>query len=157
MNNYPKADFILRVGPWSLAAVGSAFLAVGISFLLRAAVAEFGGTLYFATYFPSVLVVSVFAGVPAGVLTVALTTVLVWWAYLPPSFEFGPLSRNDLANIVTFWLSAVLIVTLAHTYRKTLRSALKGEEARELLIREQSWSRLSEQNLRVDKWSVCRG
>ncbi|MGY3079527.1 hypothetical protein ACVWZZ_005935 [Bradyrhizobium sp. LM6.10] len=23
--------------------------------------------------------------------------------------------------------------------------------------RRQSWSRLSEQNLRVDKWSVCRG
>jgi two-component sensor histidine kinase len=136
MKNYPKPDFILRVRPWSLAAVGSAFLAVGISSLLRAAIAEFGGTLYFAPYFPAVLVVSVFAGVPAAVLTVALTTVLVWWAYLSPSFEFGPLSRNDLANIATFWISAALIVTLAHIYRKTLTSALKGEEARELLIRE---------------------
>jgi len=27
---------------------------------------------------------------------------------------------------------------------------------RKLGVRPQSWSRLSEQNLRVDKWSVCR-
>ena len=98
--------------------------------------AGFGATLYFATYFPAVLVVSVFAGVPAGVLTVALTTMVVWWAYLPPSFEFGPLRGIDYANIATFWISAALIVCLAHVYRKTLASALKGDKARELLIGE---------------------
>jgi hypothetical protein len=78
--------------------------------------AEFGATLYFATYFPAVLVVSVFAGVPAGVLTVALTTIVVWWAYMPRSFEFSPLRNSDYANIATFWISAGLILLLAHVY-----------------------------------------
>jgi two-component sensor histidine kinase len=98
--------------------------------------AEFGATLYFAPYFPAVLVVSVFAGIPAGVLTVALTTIVVWWAYIPSSLEFGPLRGSDYANIVTFWISAGLILLLAQVYRKTLASILKSEKTRELLIGE---------------------
>lgn len=136
MNNYPKADFILRLRPWSFSAFFSAFLAVAVSTALRTILTEFGATLYFATYFPAVLVVSVLAGVPSGILTVALTTMVVWWAYLPPSFEFGSLRGIDYANIATFWISSALIVLLAHVYRKTLASALKGEKARELLIGE---------------------
>lgn len=136
MNNYPKANFVLRLRPWSFSAFSSAFVAVGISTALRMMLAEFGATLYFATYFPAVLVVSVLAGVPAGVLSVALTTMVVWWAYIPPSFEFGPLRGNDYANIATFCISAGLIILLAHVYRKTLASALKSEKARELLIGE---------------------
>lgn len=136
VNNYPKASFVLQLRPWSLAAFFLALLAVGVSTALRMVLAEFGATLYFAAYFPAVLVVSVLAGIPAAVLSMVLTILVVWWAFMPPPFQFGPLRGNDYANIAAFWISAGLIVFLAHVYRKTLTSTLKAEKARELLIGE---------------------
>ena len=135
--NYRSAvNFILRMGPWSVQALLIAAAAVGVATALRGIVTVFGATLFFATYTPAVLFTAVLVGIPGGVLAVLLTTVVAWWAYFPPAFEFSPLTGTQLANLGTFWLSSVLIIGLAQLYRKTLLSLLESEDARELLIRE---------------------
>ena len=98
--------------------------------------AHFGATLFFATYFPAVLVVAVFAGLPGAVLVTALTTAIAWWAYFPPAFEFGQLGGTQIANLATFWISAALIIWLAQVYRQTVKTLLDTERRREILIGE---------------------
>ena len=98
--------------------------------------AHFGATLFFATYFPAVLVVAVFAGLPGAVLVTALTTAIAWWAYFPSAFEFGQLGGTQIANLATFWISAALIIWLAQVYRQTVKTLLDTERRRELLIGE---------------------
>ena len=113
-----NASWVLRIRPWSLYALLLALLSVGASTVLRMIFAQFGATLFFATYFPAVLVVAVFAGVPGAVLVTALTTVIAWWAYFPPAVEFGVFTGTQIANLATFWLSAALIIWLAQVYRQ---------------------------------------
>jgi len=98
--------------------------------------AQLGATLFFATYTPAVLFVAVLTGIPGAVLVVLLTTVIAWWAYFTPAFEFSPLSDTQIANLGTFWFSAALIIWFSQLYRKTLMSLLDSERARELLIGE---------------------
>ena len=131
-----NASWVLRIRPWSLYALLLALLSVGASTGLRMIFAQFGATLFFATYFPAVLVVAVFAGVPGAVLVTALTTVIAWWAYFPPAFEFGLFTGTQIANLATFWLSAALIIWLAQVYRQTVTTLLETQRARELLIGE---------------------
>ena len=136
MNYHRNATRVLRIRPWSAHALLLALLSLVVSTGLRMILAQFGATLFFATYFPAVLVVAVFAGIPGGVLVTALTTFFAWWAYFPPAFEFGPLRSTDIANIATFWISAALIIWLSQVYRQTVAALLKTEQARELLVRE---------------------
>lgn len=128
--------YVLRIREWSVQALLWAVLAVAVSTALRIVLAEFGATLYFATFFPSILVVAVFAGTPAAILATVLTAIIVWWTFIPPQFEFGPLRPSDVANFATFLLSAGSMILLAHVFRKTLAALLKSEQARELLIGE---------------------
>jgi hypothetical protein len=34
------------------------------------------------------------AGVPAGTFTAGFTVPIVWWAFMPPQFEFNPLTQS---------------------------------------------------------------
>jgi hypothetical protein len=129
-------SYVLRIREWSGQAFLWALLAVGISTGLRIILAEFGATLYFATFFPTILLVAVFAGTPAAILSSALTALIVWWAFIPPQYEFAPLRITDVANFATFLLSVRSIIVLAHVFRTTLSSLLKSEQSRELLIAE---------------------
>jgi two-component sensor histidine kinase len=131
-----NANWVLRIRPWSLHALLLAVLSVGASTGLRMIFAQFGATLFFAPYFPAVLIVAVFAGLPGAVLVTALTTVIAWLAYFQPAFEFSQLSGTQIANLATFWLSAVLVIWFAQVYRKTVTTLLDTERARELLIGE---------------------
>jgi two-component sensor histidine kinase len=131
-----NASWVLRIRPWSLHALLLALLSLVVSTGLKMIFAQFGATLFFATYFPGVLVVAVFAGVPGAVLVTAVTTVIVWWAYFPPAFQSGQLSGTQIANLASFWLSAALIIWFSHIYRMTVASLVQSEQARELLVRE---------------------
>jgi hypothetical protein len=136
VNYRSNVSYVLRIRPWSLHALLFVFLAVGISVALRIILAQFGATLFFATHFPAVLIVAIFIGIPGAVLAVALTTVIAWWAYFPPPFEFNQLRSTDIANIATFWMSSALIIWLSHVYRTTLANLAHSEQSRELLIAE---------------------
>lgn len=114
-------DVILRVRPWS----PSAFLAAVLAIVLAASVQEvfvaLGARLYFASFFPAILVASLVAGAPAGVFATLLTIPVVWWTFLPPHFQFEPLSSDDYERFVMFALGSALMVSFANLWREAIR------------------------------------
>ena len=87
-------EYILRLRPWS----PPAFLAATAILALAASIQEmlviFGTPLYFAAFFPAILLASLVAGAPAGIFAMLLTIPIVWWAFMPPYFEFSPLTTQ---------------------------------------------------------------
>jgi hypothetical protein len=114
-------DVILRVRPWS----PSAFLAAAVAITVAAAVQELfvilGAKLYFAAFFPAILIASMLAGAPAGIFATLLTIPVVWWAFMPPHFEFEPLSTDEYHNIAMFVLGSALVISFANLWREALR------------------------------------
>jgi K+-sensing histidine kinase KdpD len=87
----------------------------------RALLAEFGMSLYFATFFPAILVTALLAGIPAAAFTTLSSVVIVWWAFIPPAFEFSPLTRGELHTMTLFLLSTALLIWFGHLCRTGLR------------------------------------
>lgn len=98
--------------------------------------AVFGPTLQFATYFPAVLVASLFGGAVAGLVSIPLSIMAVWWAILAPVYVFGPLRPMDYANFTLFTLASLLIVWLAASHRRALHRLEQNEQERMLLVGE---------------------
>lgn len=127
---------VLRVPSWSLAALGIAMLGVALATLVRAFFGSFGANLPFAPFFPAILIVSVFAGAAAGVLSMVLSLLVVWWAFIPPGLSFGRPGVTDYGNVMLFLFSASAIVLLSHLYRQALGSLLQREAETRLLVSE---------------------
>jgi two-component sensor histidine kinase len=96
----------------------------------------FGPTLPFATFFPAVLVSALFGGAVAGVLSIGLSILAVWWAFTRPFYEFEPITPVLAANFFLFAFSGLLMVWLAVNHRRLLTSLAEKEEERKLLVRE---------------------
>jgi len=113
-------NVILRVRPWS----PSAFLAALLMIVLAATIQEmftvFGATFYFAAFFPAILVASILAGAPAGIFATLLTIPIVWWAFMPPYFQFQPLTSDDYHRFAMFVLGSALVISFANLYREAL-------------------------------------
>ncbi|HEY3792527.1 MAG TPA: DUF4118 domain-containing protein [Bradyrhizobium sp.] len=115
-----NADYLFRLKPWSLSTFALALLALLLATTMQAILTSFGSTLQFATFFPAILVASLLAGAPAGIFTAALTIPIVWWGFMPPHFEFNPLTPADCNNFVLFLLSNSLVIWITHLYREAL-------------------------------------
>ena len=113
-------EYILQLRPWS----PRAFLAATVILALAAGIQEmlvvFGAPLYFASFFPAVLLASFVAGAPAGIYAMVLTVPLVWWAFMPPYFQFAPLSPDEYDRIVMFVLGSSLVISFANLCREAL-------------------------------------
>ena len=113
-------EYILRLRPWS----PPAFLAATAILALAASIQEmlviFGTPLYFAAFFPAILLASLGAGAPAGIFAMVLTIPIVWWAFMPPYFEFSPLSTEEYDRIVMFLLGSSLVISFANLCREAL-------------------------------------
>jgi hypothetical protein len=64
----------------------------------------------FAAFFPAVFAAGFIAGRPAGAFAAALAIPLVWWMFLLPAFDFGPLTPGDSDEIKIFLLGSILLV-----------------------------------------------
>lgn len=115
-----NTDYLLKLRPWSLSAFAMALLAVALAAALQETFASFGTTLYFATFFPAILAASLLAGAPAGAFAATLTIPIVWWAFLPPHFEFNPLAAADYDRFFHFLLLSSLAICFSHLYREAL-------------------------------------
>jgi K+-sensing histidine kinase KdpD len=115
---YWTAHRMLRLKPWSFSALLVAFTVLALAAALRELFDCFGATLYFATFVPAVLLASLFAGAPAGACAAVLTIPIVWWAFLPPKFEFSPLTLVDYNNMATFLLGSMLLIWFAQPCRE---------------------------------------
>lgn len=113
-------QWLLRVRPWSLPAFVAALAAVAVAAGLQEILASFGTTLCFAAFIPAILVASLLGGAPAGTFAALLTIPVVWWAFLPPFFEFSPLSATDYDRFAIFTLSSSLVICFCQLYREAL-------------------------------------
>jgi K+-sensing histidine kinase KdpD len=125
-----------RLRPNSPAAYSFAVLCVAAATLLRIVFGFLDTTLPFVTYFPFVLICTLLAGYQAGVFSVALSVLIVWWIWVPPQFSFALLSVSDAVNLVLFAASAALIVWVAHRYRVAVDLFRATERERELAMKE---------------------
>lgn len=120
-----KPEYWLRVKPWSLEALLVAVAALAAAIGMRVALAEFGMPLYFATFLPAILATSLLAGIPAAVFSAVSAVIIVWWAFMPPVFEFSPLTRSELHTFTLFVLSMSLLIWFGHLCRTGLRMRRK--------------------------------
>jgi hypothetical protein len=111
---------ILRVRPWSPSAFLAAVVAITLAASIQEVFAVFGLKLYFASFFPAILVASLLAGAPAGIFATLLTIPVVWWAFMPPYFEFEPLTYDDYHRIAMFVLGSALMISFANLYREAI-------------------------------------
>jgi K+-sensing histidine kinase KdpD len=79
----------------------------------------FGPTLPFAAYLPAILVAALLGGALAGIFTVLISVVAVWWAFIPPFYQFGIPDAKQSVNVALFALSAFAAVWAAYRYRRT--------------------------------------
>ena len=116
-----KPEYWLRLRPWSWAALLVAVAALAAAVAMRAVLAEFGMPLYFTTFLPAILVTALLAGVPAAAFTSMSSAFIVWWAFLPPVFEFTMPTLAELHAITLYVLSTMLLTWFGHLCRLGLR------------------------------------
>ena len=115
-----RTDYLLLLRPWSLPAFGTAFIAVIFAATMQEVLESFGTTPYFAAFVPAILVVSLLGGAPAGTFATLLTIPIVWWTFMPPHFEFNPLTPAEYDHFVVFLLVSSLMICFAHLVREAL-------------------------------------
>jgi hypothetical protein len=98
-----------------------AIAGLGLAIALRMALASLGMPLYFSTFLPVILLTSLLAGVPAGAFTALSAVVIVWWAFMPPAFEFGPLDKDDIDRFQLFLLGVSVLIWFSHLCRMIAR------------------------------------
>jgi K+-sensing histidine kinase KdpD len=111
---------LLRVQPWSAGALALGLSAVFFAAAVQALLFHFGIELYFATFLPAVFFAGFLAGVPAAALVVVVTVPLVWWAFIPPYFEFNALIADHVDAITMFLLLSLLMIFLADWCRAAI-------------------------------------
>src|SRR3981189_2795073 len=115
-----SADYILRQRPWSFHTFLAALGAVAFAATLQELFAACGTTLLFAPFFPAILIAGLLGGAPAGTFAAVVTIPIVWWAFLPPIFEFNPLTPTDYGRFALFLLASSLMICFSHLYREAL-------------------------------------
>ena len=109
-----------RLRPWSWQAFLLGFVVVAASAVLQGVCVALGAKLYFAAFLPSLFVLGIVAGAPAAMFAALLTIPLVWWAFIPPFFQFTALSSANADSVNSFCLLAVLLIGLADLCRATI-------------------------------------
>ena len=115
-----------RVRPWSWQAFLLGCVVVAVSAVLQGICVAHGAKLYFATFLHGLFVLGLVAGAPAAVFAALFTIPLVWWAFIPPFFEFNALNSANTDSINLFCLLAVLLIGLADHCRETMRIISRG-------------------------------
>ncbi|MBR0827354.1 DUF4118 domain-containing protein [Bradyrhizobium manausense] len=118
---------LLMMHPWSWRAFAVGVLVVAASAALQGVCVLLGADLYFAAFLPGVFVVGILVGAPAAVFAILLSIVLVWWAFMPPFFEFSPLTIAYAHDINLFFLFSVLLIGLADLCRQTVAIIGRGD------------------------------
>ena len=120
---------VLKLKPWSPAALLVVLSVLVAAVGLRVLLDCLGATVYFATFLPAVLFASLLAGVPAGACAALLTIPIVWWGFMPPEFEFSPLTLADYNNFTLFLLGSTLLIWFAQLCREALVAVQRLESS----------------------------
>ena len=108
------------IRPWSTGAFALGLFAVVAATAIQALLFRFGIELYFAIFLPAVFFAALMAGPPAAALVVVITVPLVWWAFMPPIFEFNSLAAADVHAMTMFLFSSLFLILFADVCRATI-------------------------------------
>lgn len=136
MNSGWRRLFLQRAELGPALSVALCVVCVALAALARFLLGLLGPTLPFATFFPAVLVSALFGGLSAGLLSIVLSILTVWWAFTGAPFSFPPVDAVQGANFVLFALSSLLVVALALIHRQLLYDVETKEKERQLLVGE---------------------
>lgn len=119
-------------------AIGVAAGSVVLATLVRLALGALAGpgVVAFATYYPAVLLSTLWAGSGSGFLTLFGAGVIGWYAFTPPVYTFEIKEAATAASLALYLASGSVIIWGAEQYRR-LAAALAGKDReRELLMGE---------------------
>lgn len=135
-NTDRRTRFVERVGPYSWTALLTVVGCLAMAWLLQGIVSHLGINALFPTFYPAVLLAALIAGTPAGIATIFGAILVVWWAFIPPIYSFGPLTHGHIANLLLFAASSGCLVVMSHLYRSALIRLRRRDRERELLLQE---------------------
>lgn len=138
--NLGRSGVVAR--PAAMAVLSDVLLAIGLvstAFVIRWLLGFVGGhVLVFAVCFPAVLAATLIAGFRCGLLSLFLSTLLFWWAFVPPAYSLALTSPVDVLNIALYVAVGALIIWIGHLYRRVLERLRAAKAKNELLMRELS-------------------
>src|SRR5215472_189785 len=125
-----------RIRPYSAAAFGIAFAAVAVASLLRFAGGWASADLRFAIYLPAILATGLLAGIPAAIGASIASILIIFWAFMPPYFEFKRPSEVEQINILLNAVPYFITVYFAHLCRVVLQRFRRSELNNRVLAKE---------------------
>src|SRR5262245_855176 len=113
----------------------AACIAVGTA--LRVAISWVDpGAAPFTVYFPIILVIALLSGAAVALVALAVILIVGWWAFIPPYYEFVPVTPRALLNMSLFALASFVTIWLAEAYRRVVDALRSEKRERELLFDE---------------------
>jgi len=130
--NFPKA-----LSPGSLDAYGFGFLCFVTASLVRLLFNFLAPDIQsFATFYPAVLFSALIGGAYAGMLTLVLSAIFAWWAFLPPYFSLSAPTPGEAADLILFVGASLVILAGATAYRRILWRLEEEERFRKTTVNE---------------------
>ncbi len=115
-------------------AAGSVFLASLVRLALGALVGP--GVIAFATFYPAVLLSTLWAGIESGLLALFSAGVIGWYAFMPPTYSFELKESAAPVSLALYLASGALIIWGAEKYRRLAAALVGKDRERELLMGE---------------------
>jgi len=101
-------DGIQRIRKTPLLGYSVAVLVVGIAALAREAMSPFLiSGLPFLTFYPAIIIAVLFGGFGAGLLAITLSTIIAWFAFIPPYFSFH-IDKLEAGSLFAFVVLALI-------------------------------------------------
>jgi len=119
-------------------AVAIALAAVVVATLVRFALGTFvaPNIIAFATYYPAVLLATLWAGNASGLLALLAGGVVGWYAFVPPAYSFEIKEPATPVSLALYLASGLVVVWGADQYRRLASALAAKDRERELLMGE---------------------
>jgi two-component sensor histidine kinase len=127
--------FAYSIAGWRGYAVAIGLVALATS--LRFVIGLFEqGVVYFALFYPAVVIATLLSGYRVGLFALALSVIAVWFLFLPPPFSFALKEMAAYLNTVLFTASSALLIWLSNSYRNAVNHLREEKLFRDLLLEE---------------------
>jgi two-component sensor histidine kinase len=119
---------------WKAAAISIACLAIAT--LLRAAFGSAAAHLPLTFYILAILSVELLAGFPAAIATAVSSVIIVWWAFIPPYFQFVRPEFSEIPLLLLFATESGAAILIGYWCRIALIRLHRHQVAHQTVARE---------------------
>jgi PAS domain S-box-containing protein len=134
VDRYPLIERALRFRHKPLLAYGVAVFSVALATALRLAM---GGQLMvgvpFITYYPAIVLATLFGGFAPGVLSIVLSSVMAWYLFLPPTLTMN-IGDEEAISLLLFVVLSGFNVCIVGLLNAAIERVLTQEQSMRVLI-----------------------